>query len=61
MHAWRLAYVRQPTREETELAVTYLKGQLSLLAEQENTNPLRQAMANFCQALISSNEFLYSD
>ena len=61
VHAWRLAYVRQPTREETELAVTYLKGQLSLLAEQENTNPLRQAMANFCQALISSNEFLYSD
>tara|TARA_B100000809_G_scaffold229394_1_gene243023 strand:- start:616 stop:2013 length:1398 start_codon:yes stop_codon:yes gene_type:complete len=61
VHAWRLAYVRQPTREETELAVAFLKGQLSLLADQENKNPLRQAMSNFCQALISSNEFLYSD
>ncbi len=59
--AWRLAYVRPPTREETELAVDYLKGQLALLSEQSNTNPVRQAMTNFCQALISSNEFLYSD
>ena len=61
VYAWRLAYVRQPTREETELAVDYLKGQLALLSEQSNTNPVRQAMTNFCQALISSNEFLYSD
>jgi len=41
--------------------VDYLKGQLALLSEQSNTNPVRQAMTNFCQALISSNEFLYSD
>ena len=61
VYAWRLAYVRQPTREETGLAVEYIKGQLALLSEQSNKNPLRQAMTNFCQALISSNEFLYSD
>ena len=30
-------------------------------SEQKNKNPVRQAMTNFCQALISSNEFLYSD
>ena len=59
--AWQLAYVRQPTREELGLAADYLKEQLSLLAGQQNTNPVRQAMTNFCQALISSNEFLYSD
>ncbi|MEE3366762.1 MAG: PSD1 and planctomycete cytochrome C domain-containing protein [Planctomycetota bacterium] len=61
VHAWRLAYVRQPSREETELAAAYLKGQLTLLAVQGNSNPVQQAMTNFCQALISSNEFLYSD
>ena len=61
VHVWRLAYVRQPTREEAELAVGYMKGQLALLSEQKNKNPVRQAMTNFCQALISSNEFLYSD
>jgi hypothetical protein len=61
VYAWRLAYVRRPTREEAELAVSYLKGQLVLLSEQGNKNPVRQAMTNFCQALISSNEFLYSD
>ena len=61
VHAWRLAYVRQPSREETELAAAYLKGQLALLAVQGNSNPVQQAMTNFCQALISSNEFLYSD
>ena len=51
----------RPTREELGLAADYLKEQLSLLAGQQNTNPVRQAMTNFCQALISSNEFLYSD
>ncbi|MDP7277298.1 MAG: DUF1553 domain-containing protein, partial [Planctomycetaceae bacterium] len=61
VYAWQLAYVRQPSREEAQLAVEYFKGQLALLAEQGNENPLRQAMTNFCQALISSNEFLYSD
>ncbi len=61
VYAWRLAYVRQPTREEAELAIGYMKGQLALLSEQKNKNPVRQAMTNFCQALISSNEFLYSD
>ncbi|MFP6766899.1 MAG: DUF1553 domain-containing protein [Planctomycetaceae bacterium] len=61
VYAWQLAYVRQPSREEAQLAVDYFKGQLALLSEQGNENPLRQAMTNFCQALISSNEFLYSD
>ena len=59
--AWQLAYVRQPTREELGLAADFLKEQLTLLAGQRNENPVRQAMTNFCQALISSNEFLYSD
>ena len=61
VHAWRLAYVRDPSREEIELAVAYLKGQLALLTSQDHANPPRQAMTNFCQVLISSNEFLYSD
>jgi hypothetical protein len=60
-YAWELAYGRQPTREEIELAVTFIRAQLAILVEQETKKPVLQAMTNFCQALISSNEFLYSD
>ncbi|HIN94612.1 MAG TPA: DUF1553 domain-containing protein, partial [Planctomycetes bacterium] len=60
-YAWELAYLRQPTREEMELAATYIRAQLAILLEKKTKKPVLQAMTNFCQALISSNEFLYSD
>jgi hypothetical protein len=60
-YAWELAYGRQPTREEMEFAATFIRAQLAILVEQETKKPVLQAMTNFCQALISSNEFLYSD
>ncbi|MFP6620060.1 MAG: hypothetical protein VB877_11990 [Pirellulaceae bacterium] len=34
---------------------------LTLAMEQDTKQPVLQAMTNFCQAPISSNEFLYSD
>ena len=40
---------------------TFIRNQLPILMEQETKRPVLQAMTNFCQALISSNEFLYSD
>ena len=40
---------------------TFIRNQLPILMEQETKQPVLQAMTNFCQALISSNEFLYSD
>ena len=60
-YAWELAYGRPPTRGEIELATTFIRTQLPILMEQETKQPVLQAMTNFCQALISSNEFLYSD
>ena len=60
-YAWKLAYGRPPTRGEIELATAFIRTQLPILMEQETKRPVLQAMTNFCQALISSNEFLYSD
>ncbi|MFP6650482.1 MAG: hypothetical protein VB817_13520, partial [Pirellulaceae bacterium] len=60
-HAWQLAYCRTPTREELELSARHIETQLHLLMDQGHENPVIQAMTNYCQALISSNEFLYSE
>ncbi len=53
--AWRLAYAAEPTTSEIAQALEFLARQ----SEQLN-NP-QQALANFCQALLSSNRFLYVD
>jgi hypothetical protein len=60
-HAWQLAYCRTPTREELELSARHIETQLHLLMDQGHENPVIQAITNYCQALISSNEFLYSE
>ena len=61
VYAWQLGYARNPSKDELLLAGDYLQHQLMLLTEKNSTQPVQQAMANLCQALISSNEFLYSD
>jgi mono/diheme cytochrome c family protein len=61
VYAWQLAYCRAPTQEEVDLSTEFVVTQLRLLKEQENEKPLRQAITNFCQVLLSSNEFLYSE
>jgi hypothetical protein len=48
--AWRLAYARAPKPEEAKGAVEFL-GKMGGPA----------ALTRFCQALLSSNEFLYVD
>ena len=59
VYAWQLAYGRQPSREEVELAAQFLREQLALL--KGNETPALQAMTNLCQTLLGSNEFLYVD
>jgi mono/diheme cytochrome c family protein len=64
--AWQLALCRMPTKEESELAVTFLNAQLAAIAAEqtklpEGTTPAMQAVTNLCQALLTSNEFLYVD
>jgi hypothetical protein len=53
--AWRLAFAAEPTRRDVEQALEFLKQQ----TEQLGGPP--QALANFCQALLSANRFLYID
>ena len=61
VYAWQLAYCRTPTREEVELSARHIETQLDLLMDQGHENPVLQAMANYCQALLGSNEFLYAE
>lgn len=62
--AWQLAYSRLPSPAEMQLAGEFLQRQLETLAAQpralpNNISPEQQALANLCQALLTSNEFLY--
>lgn len=62
--AWQLAYGREPTDDELILALNFIARQIETLptlpdAVPEGRSAIRQAMTNLCQALLSSNEFLY--
>lgn len=65
-YAWEAAYARPPSREELALAVQFVNRQFAEL--QRRPGPLpdgvsipEQVLANLCQALLTSNEFLYID
>ena len=62
--AWQLAFCREPTADELKLATDFFARQLEHLARPgtqlpKDTTVGRQALTNFCQVLMSSNEFLY--
>ena len=63
--AWELAYNRAPTREEMNGALEFAAGQLQRLIDHPPADAKRKPesliMANLCQALLNSNEFLYVD
>jgi len=74
--AYALAYSRRPDAQEKDIAFTFLARQLKLLAERRaagekisqvpdlpaGLDPLQAAaLVDFCQALINSNEFVYSN
>jgi len=73
--AWRLAFGRPPSQEEFKSALEFLDRQscqVKAQAEapppsggkretQPSVAPEEQAMRSLCQALLSSNEFLYID
>ena len=54
--AWRLAFARQPNDDELADAQSFIEQQAILFPESPE-----QATALFCQALLSSNPFLYID
>jgi hypothetical protein len=66
IRAWEMVYLRPPTAEEMQSAVAFLSAQLGHLqahpeALPQGSTPSRQAVTSLCQALLSSNEFLYVD
>lgn len=54
--AWKLAFAAQPSAEEITNALAFVEHQSANFPEQP-----AEATASFCQALLSSNQFLYID
>jgi hypothetical protein len=66
--AWRLAFCRGPSEDESATALAFFERQRALLEQQAVENPNLgapdkpfQALVNLCQVLLSANEFLYVD
>jgi hypothetical protein len=59
--AWKLAYATEPATADIERGVTFVTQQAELFKTQKVAEPAAQALANYCQALLSSNRFLYVD
>lgn len=66
--AWRLAFLRPPSEEETRAATDFLRMQTEYLRGtspgEENKPPPDheiQALTSLCQTLLGANEFLYVD
>ncbi len=65
LRAWELAYCRPPSDNELTASLQFLADQVKHInstgSADPKTSPSQQAMANLCQVLLSSNEFLYID
>jgi len=62
--AWRTAFGKEITGEEKEEAISFVTEMQEVLTKeyesrQLNDDPIIDAVAVFCQALLSSNQFLY--
>lgn len=62
--AWQKTYCRNPSRDELELAIQFINEQCQEMAARprslpDGVSPPLQALANLCQVLLTSNEFLY--
>ena len=72
-HAWQLVYPTEPTAEQVAAAVAFVEEQTALFlkpsaqddpkksAAEQTLQAAGQAWSVFCQALLSSNRFLYLD
>ena len=59
--AWKVAYADEPSAVEVDRAAAFLTQQTAALAGQKMADPGLAALTNYCQALLSSNRFLYVD
>ncbi len=65
-HAWQTIYCRPPSDEELRLSVAHVSAQLRELHRHatgivQGSTAAKQVLANFCHALMNSNEFVYVD
>ena len=72
-HAWKLVYTTEPTTKQVHAAVAFVEEQTALFREpsaeggkkqsaaQQMSQAVDRAWSVFCQALLSSNRFLYLD
>ena len=61
-YAWKLAYLRDATRDELELACRFVNEQAAAVREADpQADAELSALTSLCQQLFSSNEFLYVD
>ena len=58
-HAFRLALARKPTNPERIVAAEFVREQM--VRHAKASDPMAQAYADLCQALLSANEFVYID
>jgi hypothetical protein len=59
--AWQLAFARLPSQDEIRMAVEFVEQQTPTFDAKDKVPPRSRALASLCQALLSSNEFLYVD
>ena len=59
--AWRLVLGRAPTDSELSGGMRFLEAQTAAVRTESPDNPASAALAHLCQALVSSNAFLYID
>jgi hypothetical protein len=58
--AWRLAFAAEATKRDIDAAASFIAEQ-SVRFRAQSKQPERMALTNFCQALLSANQFLYVD
>ncbi len=57
--AYRIAYGRAAAEEELNVAEAFLHSQRQLYAHQEEQQAAEQALADLCQMILGSSEFIY--
>jgi hypothetical protein len=56
---YRLAFGRDPSAAEVQLAAAFLAGQAAAHARSGRPDPRGAALVDFCQSLMGSSEFIY--
>ena len=59
--AWEITFAREITSDEARRSLAFVEKQTREFRERKDKQPELTALANFCQALLGSNEFLYVD